>query len=357
MNKKLWIIVGGVLAVAVVIASVGAIAVYAQSPTPLGPWGWHGGSSNGPHGPFLGPTELAAAAQALGMTTADLSSALQSGQTLSQIATAKGVSLQTVEQAIQIARDAQLTTQINQAVTAGKMSQAKANWLIEGINAGYLNGPGFFGFGGTHNFAGGARPTFTPPSGTPHRGPWNWRGGSSNGQHGFHLGTTELAAAANALGMTTTDLSSELQSGKTLSAIATDKGVDIKTVMQAIQAARPVMLGPTELAAAANALGMTTTDLSAELKSGKTLSAIATEKGVNLQTVEQAIQTARDAQLTTQINQAVTAGKMTQAKANWLLEGLNAGYLNGPGGFFGFGFGFGGFGHSHTGGWQGSPTP
>jgi len=113
-------------------------------------------------------------------------------------------------------------------------------------------------------------------------------------------------------------------------------------------------LGPTELAAAAQALGMTTTDLSAELKSGKTLSAIATEKNVNLQTVEQAIQTARNAQLTTLINQAVTAGKMTQAKATWLLQGLNAGYLNGPG-FFGLGFGGSGGTHTHTGGWQGRP--
>jgi len=56
---------------------------------------------------------------------------------------------------------------------------------------------------------------------------------------------------------------------------------------------------------------MTSADLSAELKSGKTLSVIATEKGVNLQTVQAAIQTARNAQFTTQINQAVTAGRQT----------------------------------------------
>ena len=359
MNKKLWIIAGGVLTVAVVMASIGAIAVYAQNPTPAGP---QGGSSNGPRGPYLGPTELAAAAQALGMSSTDLSLELQSGKTLSAIATEKGVSLQTVEQAIQTARDAQLTTQINQAVTAGKMTQARATWLLQGLNAGYLNEPSFFGFGfggsgGSHIHTGGwqaqgtQRPTFTPPSGQG-----SGQGGSSNGSRGFHLGTTELAAAAKALGMTSTDLSSELQSGKTLSTIATEKGVDIKVVMQAIQAARPPMLGPTELAAAANALGMTTTDLSAELKSGKTLSDIATEKSANLQTVEQAIQTARDAQLTTQINQAVTAGKMTQAKATWLLQGLNAGYLNGPG-FFGFGFGGSGGSHIHMGGWQGRPTP
>ena len=105
---------------------------------------------------------------------------------------------------------------------------------------------------------------------------------------------------------------------------------------------------------------MTSADLSAELKSGKTLSAIATEKGVNLQTVEAAIQAARNAQFTTQINQAVTAGNMTQDKANWLFEGLSKGYTNGAG-FFGFSFGFGGATgmHTHAGGmhFRGNPQP
>ena len=42
----------------------------------------------------------------------------------------------------------------------------------------------------------------------------------------------------------------------------------------------------------------------------------------------------------TRIEQAVFDGTMTQAKADWLLEGLDKGYLDGPG----FGFGFGGHG-------------
>ncbi len=39
------------------------------------------------------------------------------------------------------------------------------------------------------------------------------------------------------------------------------------------------------------------------------------------------------------INQAVTDGKMTQDKADWLILGLQNGYLDGPG--FGFGRGYG----------------
>ena len=38
------------------------------------------------------------------------------------------------------------------------------------------------------------------------------------------------------------------------------------------------------------------------------------------------------------ITQTVTDGSMTQEKADWLLEGLDKGFLDGPG----FGFGFGG---------------
>lgn len=183
----------------------------------------------------------------------------------------------------------------------------------------------------------GTSGTQTSPDG---RGGPGWAGKFGFG--GDHLDQAELNAAAKALNMTATDLSAQLQSGKTLAQIASAQSVDLQTVLQAIQAARPIRLGGTELDAAAKALGMTSTDLSTELQSGKTLSDIATEKGVNLQTVEDAMKAARRTEMTTQINQAVTDGQMSQDKANWLLEGLNKGYLDGPGPFgFDFGFGFG----------------
>jgi len=294
-KKKLWLFVGGTLIAMLLIGSVGAVVVYAQSPTPMATsvptTGWTRPGA-GAHGTFLAGAELDAAAQDLGMTSADLSAELKSGETLSQIATEKGVNLQTVLAAIQAARKADFTTQINQAVTSGKMKQDKANWLLEGLDKGYINGPGFgfgIGFGGlrgTHNHTAGAQVQTTPrPTPQAHTGTWT-RQSKTGGTRGAYLSGTVLDAAANVL-------------------------------------------------------GMTSADLSAELKSGKTLSAIATEKGVNLQTVQAAIQAARNAQFTTQINQAVTAGKMTQDKANWLLEGLSKGYTHGAG-FFGFGFGFGG---------------
>ena len=160
--------------------------------------------------------------------------------------------------------------------------------------------------------------------------------GPGDGRHG--LGQAELDAAAKVLGMTSADLSTALQGGKTLEQLATEKGVDIQKVKDAIQAARPLMLGSAELAAAAKALNMTTADLSTAIKSGKTLAQIATDQKVDVKTVQDAISAAHADEMRTQIKQAVTDGKITQAKADWLLEGLDKGFLDGPG-FGGFGFG------------------
>ena len=171
--------------------------------------------------------------------------------------------------------------------------------------------------------------------------------GDGHGPHGRHgpLGTAELDAAAKALGMTSDEVKSALESGKTLEDLATEKGVDIQTVRDAVQAVRPLRLGSTELDAAAKALGMTSDELTTALQSGKTLEQVATEKSVDYQTVKDAVSAARETEMRTQIKQAVTDGTITQGKADWLLEGLDKGYLDGPG------FGFGGrHGHEFGGG-------
>lgn len=164
------------------------------------------------------------------------------------------------------------------------------------------------------------------------------------------LGSAELEAAAKVLGMTTDDLSAALKEGKTLEQLATEKGVDFQTVQDAIRAARPLRLGSTELDAAAKALDMTTDELSTALKDGKTLQELADAAGVDLQTVQDAIKAAHTTEMRTQIEQAVTDGNMTQEKADWLLEGLDKGFLDGRG------FGFGGpRGHGFDG--DSSKTP
>ena len=177
-------------------------------------------------------------------------------------------------------------------------------------------------------------------SATPATPGWHGWGQPGNGPRGSHpLSQDELNAASSVLGITPTVLSSDLAGGQTLMQIATVQKVDLQLVMQALQAARTKILPTSELNAAAIALGISSTDLSTDFKNGQSLWDVAQQQKVSIQTVLTAIQNARIADFRNQINQAVTSGKMTQDKANWLLEGLDKGYIGGSGGFGGFGFG------------------
>jgi hypothetical protein len=84
---------------------------------------------------------------------------------------------------------------------------------------------------------------------------------------------------------------------------------------------------------------MTADELSAALKDGKTLEELAAA-GVDIQDVKDAIASVRTEKLRAQIEQALADGTISQDKADWLLEGLEKGYLDGPG--LGIGFGRGG---------------
>ena len=144
MKKKISILIGGLLVALMVVGVIGAKNAFAQSSTP-GAW-LHG---RGPgDGRGLRDAELAAAAEALNMTADEVSTALQSGKTLEQLAEEAGVDLQDVRDAIQAVRETELRTRIEQAVSDGTMTQEKADWLLEGLDKGFLDGPGFgFGFG------------------------------------------------------------------------------------------------------------------------------------------------------------------------------------------------------------------
>jgi len=77
---------------------------------------------SGPKGAKGGPG-LDVAAQALGMTTDELHTALKGGQTLAQIAESKGVNVQVVIDALV----ASATNHINEEVTSGEITQAEAD--------------------------------------------------------------------------------------------------------------------------------------------------------------------------------------------------------------------------------------
>ena len=171
MNKKLPKIVGGLVVALMLIGIAGATIAYAQDGTPPTPPadGQFDGPGPGQRHGFLHGAELTAAANALGMTTDDLSTELQNGKTLEELAETAGVDLQVVRDAISAAHAEEMRQRIEQSLTDGTISQEKADWLLEGLEKGFLDGPGFgFGFG---RGPGGPPPTdatqTTPTQQTP----------------------------------------------------------------------------------------------------------------------------------------------------------------------------------------------
>jgi hypothetical protein len=180
MKKYVGIALLAGLVAALGISSV-ASAQSSVTPTPVAPTTQTAPPAAPPDG--LGPRELhsqaalAAAAKALGMTTDDLSAQLWGGKTLADIASAKGVDIAVVKAAVEAAQVAETKTAIAQAVTAGTITQAKADWLIEGLDKGYWGagakddfgfgmGPGGPGGHGGHGGPNGAAPNGAAPSGT-----------------------------------------------------------------------------------------------------------------------------------------------------------------------------------------------
>jgi hypothetical protein len=115
----------------------------------------------GPGG--LDADDLTAAAGALGMTEADLTTALQSGKFAADVAKDKGVDAQKVIDAI-VASD---KAEIAAAVTAGTMTQAQADARLANLTAhvtdevnGVAGGPG------AHGGPGGRAPNGTQPGTT-----------------------------------------------------------------------------------------------------------------------------------------------------------------------------------------------
>lgn len=172
----------------------------------FGPGRGFGANPGGPGqgGPGrAGPNDdLDAAAAYLGVTTAALVTDLQSGQTLAQVAS--GVDGKSTAGLV-AALVTHETAELNAAVTAGTLTQAEATTRIAGLTARFTafvagtftgrGGPG--GPGGPGGSAGPGGP------GGPGHGP-----------------SDDLAAAATYLGVTSSALGADLQSGQTLAQVA-----------------------------------------------------------------------------------------------------------------------------------------
>src|SRR5215211_8460638 len=155
MKNKMSILIVGLLVALLVVGVVGATGVFAQTSTSTD---FHGHGPGGGRG--LGQVELEAAAKVLNMTADELSTALQGGKTLEQISTDAGVDFAKVQDAIQAAHATELRDRIEQAITDGTITQENADWLLEGLDKGFIGVPGAFGFGlggphGGHGFGQG----------------------------------------------------------------------------------------------------------------------------------------------------------------------------------------------------------
>ena len=157
MKNKMSVLIAGLLIALVVIGVVGATNAYAQSSSRAL---LHGGGPGGGRG--LGLEGLQIAAEALNMTTDELITALRSGKTLEELAEEAGVELQDVQDAIQAARATDMRERIQQALDDGMITQEHADWLLEGLEKGFIGGQGGFGLGGPHGPGFGPAPDQAP---------------------------------------------------------------------------------------------------------------------------------------------------------------------------------------------------
>lgn len=157
MTMKKFTVVLGVLALITVLTVVSVGAAFAQTtnpPTQAAPatpnqqdtgkpergfgFGFRGGDN----------ASFDAVATALKLTPTQLFEQLHSGKTLSEIATAQGVDLATVQAAANASRIQAMKDKIAAAVTAGTITQEQADWMLQGIEKGWAFGGKGMGFGG-----------------------------------------------------------------------------------------------------------------------------------------------------------------------------------------------------------------
>ncbi len=169
MTKRKLALVMGVLALVTILGVVSVGAAFAQTGTPpsqaapttpsqpdTGKLGRGFGFGFGFRGGDTATFD--AVAQALNLTPTQLFEQLHSGKTLNDIATAQGKTLSDVQTAMNASKVQAMKDKIAQAVKDGKITQEQADWLLQGLDKGYLQGGHGFGFGGRGRGHGGMFP-------------------------------------------------------------------------------------------------------------------------------------------------------------------------------------------------------
>lgn len=179
MAKNILIFLAGAVVTALVLGAAGF--VYAQTQNPpnapyggypggmMGGRGFHGGMMGGwragADADYEGPMHdamIAALAEALDVTPAELEEAHDAGQTMWQFAEAKGLTADEFSQIMIAAR----TKALEQAVADGTITQAQADWMIQRMSQAQANGFGMGACGGFRQggFRGGPGGRWAPPA-------------------------------------------------------------------------------------------------------------------------------------------------------------------------------------------------
>ena len=141
MNKKLKIGIGGLLVVLLSAFMVGGALAQDDTTTPTVDPDSVVRRGHRPGGRYwFGDAGMEAVADILGMTTDELSTALHDGQTLEELAEAVGTDVDTLEEAAQAANDQAVRDTIEQSVEDGTRTREHADWLLEGLDKGYISG-------------------------------------------------------------------------------------------------------------------------------------------------------------------------------------------------------------------------
>ncbi|MGD2179436.1 MAG: hypothetical protein PVG71_16650 [Anaerolineae bacterium] len=167
-RKRLYAVLGAAGALVLLLGGLGGVSIVsAQEVTPesedapgMGIWGWGRGLFGFGSGDQW--TMFDTAAEELGLTPEELFAELHAGKTMQEIAEAQGVELEDLQEALNVARADAMRAGIEQAVEDGDMSQEQADWLLEGLEQGFMSGPGF-GHGFGRGMRGG-RGRLAPPS-------------------------------------------------------------------------------------------------------------------------------------------------------------------------------------------------
>ena len=94
-----------------------------------------------------GPDGREGLAGLLGLTREELRDQLHDGKTLEELAEAAGIDLEAYREEMRQTKQVDLKTKIEEALDNGDITQDHADWLLEGLDKGFLNNP-FAGFGG-----------------------------------------------------------------------------------------------------------------------------------------------------------------------------------------------------------------